>query len=132
MRRKLIGFKLVIGAAAAITALAVSPLSAQTTDHFTTYATSQNNCAAGNLIRWQPGNISGPGFNCNLGGSFSAGTGLEGYQGTCNVNNQVQSGNVVLGLGIDRLERRFNIDVLGVLTYDMYPCTPVTGLNGTN
>ena len=99
-------------------------------DYLTTYATKKGGCAAGPLITWTETSISGPGFKCTLGESRSAGSGLAAYNGTCNVDGTAVTDMVVFDLGNN--PKRFSLAVPGKDWVNMYPCTPVEGLEGTN
>ena len=99
-------------------------------DYHTTYALKKGGCAAGPLIKWTESAISGPGFKCTLGESRSAGSGLSAYSGTCNVDGKSVTDYVVFDLGNN--PNRFSLSVAGGEWVNMYPCTPVEGLNGTN
>jgi hypothetical protein len=120
-----------LGLAAVLTVASASSALAQS-EH-TTYATTKGGCAAGPNINWTSAVISGPGFACDLNGSVSVGTGLAGYNGTCNVAGQTVDGIVVFGLSIPPPnDDHFNVTLPNSISHDMYPCTPVDGLAGTN
>ena len=116
--------------ASAVLALSASGQADAADDYHTTYALKKGGCAAGHLIKWTENAISGPGFKCTLGESRSAGSGLSAYSGTCNVDGKSVTDYVVFDLGNN--PNRFSLSVAGGEWVNMYPCTPVEGLNGTN
>jgi len=116
--------------AAVITVATVLPARAEVYDFHTTYATASGACKSGKTITWSPTGITGPGFECTLGDSTPAGTGLVSYQGSCVVDGKQVSDQVAFDLG-NNVEH-FSLAIPGREWMSMYPCTPVDGLEGTN
>lgn len=123
---KTLGFALcaTFGAAMAL------PAQAENLDYHTTYATAKNACKSGATINWSATGISGPGFECTLGESAPAGSGLANYPGSCVIDNQKIDDAVTFDLGNN--PDRFEVALPGRDWMPMYPCTPVEGLDGTN
>ena len=117
-------------AGAALSAVIGSSGSAAAEDFHTTYATQKGGCAAGPTIAWSPKRLAGPGFQCELGEARPAGTGLVTYEAICAANGTTLTDPIALDLGND--PNRFAVDVPGVGSFEMWPCTPVEGLQGTN
>ena len=116
--------------AAMLTLIAPESAGADDLDIHTTYATTKGGCASGEKITWTPTAISGPGFNCTLGDSRPAGTGMVAHKGTCQIGGNSVEDWVAFDLGNYR--DRFMLSIAGGDWIAMYPCTPVDGLTGTN
>ena len=109
------------------------PALAHAQDHLTSYAKTKNGCGSQDLIVWSVKGVSGTGFQCTLGARISVGTGLDGYQNSvCSINGQQKSILVVFGLAVCPGQDHFNITLEGFQPMDMYPCTSVADLIGTN
>lgn len=118
---------LVAGAALTVT---MTGQASDAADYHTSYATKEAACSAGNLIKWTNQGISGPGFNCTLGDSRSAGSGLAAYESACVIDGTNVNDLVVFDLGNN--PTHFSVALPGKEWVSMYPCTPVQGLDGTN
>ena len=123
------GLALVFGAVLATSAVAQGV--------FTTYAMEKNGCVAargnGSLITWSPTKVTGPLFSCSLSGQTPVGTGLLGYSSTCTIGIQENvQGTLVFGMATRPGEDHFTITLPNGGSGDMYPCTSVEGLTGTN
>jgi hypothetical protein len=125
----------IVAFAAAVSFACVSPVVAQ--DEFTSYSTTKGGCtpeqSLENLIYWTPSTISGPGFACILNDSVSVGTGLAGHHSICYFEDKELSGIVVFGAPrFPPNDDHFSLQLPNSSTFEMYPCTPVSGVTGTN
>lgn len=124
-------FGTIMATAAALPALAQSEDLFDSHDQYTTYAKTAGGCKSGDLINWSPTSISGTDFQCVLETRVpGAGSGLDAIDSTCMIKGEKVSVRVVLGLGVR--PDRFSVEIPDFLFADMYPCTPVEGLEGTN
>jgi hypothetical protein len=126
---------LIVGLSATITLAWVSSAMAQS--EYTSYSTTKGGCTSEHsseaLIYWTPSTISGPGFACILNGSVPVGTGLAGHQSICYVAGKELSGIVVFGApGPPPNDDHFGLELPNARSFEMYPCTPVGGVTGTN
>lgn len=109
------------------------PLLAHAQDHLTSYAKTKNGCGSGDLIVWSANSVSGTDFRCELGQRVSVGTGLDGYHNSrCSISGQQTSILVVFGLAVRPGQDHFGFTLEGHQSFDMYPCTAVADLIGTN
>lgn len=118
---------------AMIATAVMMPVVTHAQDHLTSYAKTKNGCGSGDLIVWSANSVSGTGFQCSLGQRVSVGTGLDGYQNSsCSISGQQKSILVVFGVAVRPGQDHFNVTLEGFHPMDMYPCTPVADLVGTN
>ncbi|AKI01307.1 hypothetical protein IMCC20628_02609 [Hoeflea sp. IMCC20628] len=121
----------ILATAVALPALAQSDELFDSRDQYTTYAKTAGGCKSGDLINWSPTSISGTDFQCVLETRVpGAGSGLDAIDSTCMIKGEKVSARVVLGLGVR--PDHFSVEIPDFLFADMYPCTPVEGLEGTN
>jgi len=114
-------------AAIAVFLLAGSASFAQDSDIFADYATRKGECGQGSLVKISKGRIAGPGFDCRLGDSRPAGTGLVQYSATCMIDGKRSSDGIALDLG--NYDDHFELSLPGRQDWiSLYPCTPVPGL----
>lgn len=124
-------FGTIMATAVSLPAQAQSEALFDSHDQYTTYAKTAGGCKSGDLINWSPTSISGADFQYVLETRVpGAGSGLDAFDSTCVIKGEEVSVRVVMGLGVR--PDHFSVEIPDFLSADMYPCTPVEGLEGTN
>lgn len=114
-------------ALAAVLFAASSGAKAQGSDIFGKYASEKGVCEQqGALIEISRSKITGPGFDCRLGESRPAGTGLVFYEAQCTVDDRRSSKGLALDLG--NYADRFMLSLPGRQDWiPLFPCKSGSG-----